>query len=140
MHRPVLLVLVALATLAACSGDDPLPGASAAPGGRGPMEIPDDAVDLTGQAEVTVAITDNAYTERIIVVSAGTRVTWVNEGRNDHNVKPSEEGAFAELPTETFRDGGSGWIDFAEPGDFPYYCSIHGTPRRGQTGQVIVVG
>ncbi len=106
-------------------------------------EFPDGAVDLTGSAQVTVEVTDNAFTDRIILVSPGTEVVWVNEGRNDHNVRPSAEGPgpgwFTEVDVGTLTDGGSGSVTFEGVGDFPYFCSFHGTARRGQRGRVIVV-
>ena len=106
-------------------------------------EFPDGAVDLTGSAQVTVEVTDNAFTDRIILVSPGTEVVWVNEGRNDHNVRPSAEGSgpgwFDEVDVGTLTDGGSGSVTFDGVGDFPYFCSFHGTARRGQRGRVIVV-
>ena len=105
--------------------------------------VPDGAVDLTGSAQVTVVVTDNAFTDRIILVSPGTEVVWVNEGRNDHNVRPSAEGPgpgwFAEVDVGSLADGGSGSVTFDSVGDFPYFCSFHGTARRGQRGRVIVV-
>ena len=105
--------------------------------------VPDGAVDLTGSAQVTVVVTDNAFTDRIILVSPGTEVVWVNEGRNDHNVRPSAEGPgpgwFAEVDVGSLADGGSGSVTFDGVGDFPYFCSFHGTARRGQRGRVIVV-
>ena len=35
--------------------------------------------------------------------------------------------------------GMSASLTFDAPGDFPYYCSLHGTADNGQTGRVIVV-
>ena len=105
--------------------------------------VPDDAVDLTGFAQVRVVVTDNAFTDRIILVSPGTVVVWVNEGRNDHNVRPSAEGPgpgwFTEVAVGSLADGGSGSVTFDSVGDFPYFCSFHGTARRGQRGRVVVV-
>ena len=107
------------------------------------IEVPDDAFDLTGSAQVTVVVTDNAFTDRIILVSPGTEVVWVNEGRNDHNVRPSAEGPgpgwFTEVDVGSLADGGSGSVTFDGVGDFPYFCSFHGTARRGQRGRVVVV-
>ncbi len=103
-----------------------------------PIEIPDDAIDLTGQARVTVVIEDNVFVQRSIVVTAGTEVEWVNKGRNPHNVTPAEDGAFEPLATAVFNDGGSGSRTF-DTGTFAYYCSIHGSPNRGQRGTVYVV-
>ena len=106
-------------------------------------EFPDGAVDLTGSAQVTVEVTDNAFTDRIILVSPGTEVVWVNEGRNDHNVRPAAEGPgpgwFDEAEVGTLAGGESGSVTFDGVGDFPYFCSFHGTARRGQRGRVIVV-
>ena len=62
------------------------------------VEIPDNAVDYTGQAEVVISIEDNVFHDRVITVSAGTNITWVNNGRNRHNVMPSLE------------EGESGWF------------------------------
>ncbi len=104
----------------------------------GTVEIPDDAVDMTGRELVTVVIEDNVFIERSIVVSAGTEVMWVNKGRNPHNVTPSEEGSFEPLATAVFNGGGSGSRVF-DTGTFAYYCSIHGSPNRGQRGTVYVV-
>ena len=58
-----------------------------------PIEIPDDALDLSGMDQVALDIQDNAFTQRVVVVSAGTEITWTNQGRNEHNVRPAVEGA-----------------------------------------------
>lgn len=101
--------------------------------------VPPDAVDLTGQATVEVIVTDNAYSERLIVVSEGTEVVWINEGRNRHNVLAVEGGAFTDVETDQLDDGGRAAVTFDGVGAFPYYCSIHGTPNRGQRGQIFVL-
>ena len=101
----------------------------------GPRE---DAVDLTGQAEVTVIVGDNKYTERTILVSPGTDVIWVNEGLNRHNVLASVPGSFEDVETEELDDGGSATRTFDAAGEFAYYCSIHGTVDAGQRGWVYV--
>jgi len=103
-----------------------------------PGPPPDDAVDLTGQAEVTVAVGDNEYTERTIVVSPGTDVTWLNEGLNRHNVIASVPDSFEDIETVDLDDGGSATRTFDTAGDYAYYCSIHGTVDAGQRGWVYV--
>jgi len=104
--------------------------------------IPEKAVDLTGLPSVTVIIEDNSFSERIIVVSPGTVITWVNEGRNTHNVTPGaknlEPGWFPPLNEDLLFPQGSATLTFDELGAYPYYCTFHGTATRGQTGQVIV--
>ena len=105
-----------------------------------PIEIPDDALDLSGMDQVALDIQDNAFTQRVVVVSAGTEITWTNQGRNEHNVRPAVEGAFEPISTlDLAEKGDSASLVFETPGDFPYFCSLHGTATNGQTGRVIVV-
>ncbi|HAB58450.1 MAG: hypothetical protein CL433_02920 [Acidimicrobiaceae bacterium] len=105
-----------------------------------PIEIPDDALDLSGVDQVALDIQDNAFTQRVVVVSAGTEITWTNQGRNEHNVRPAVEGAFEPISTlDLAEKGDSASLVFETPGDFPYFCSLHGTETNGQTGRVIVV-
>ncbi len=108
--------------------------------GPPPIDIPDDALDLTGFATVDIDIQDNAFVQRVVVVSAGTEVVWTNQGRNEHNVRPSIEGAFEPISTlDLATRGQSASLVFDTPGDFPYFCSLHGTATNGQTGRLIVV-
>lgn len=108
--------------------------------GPPPIEIPDDALDLTGFATIDIDIQDNAFVQRVVVVSAGTEIVWTNQGRNEHNVRPSIEGAFEPISTLALAaKGDSAALTFDSPGDFPYFCSLHGTATNGQTGRVIVV-
>ena len=95
-------------------------------------------MDLTGQSAVTVEVGDNKYTERAIVVSPGTDVTWKNVGLNRHNVVSSAPGAFENIALEDLDDGGSASRTFSDPGDYAYYCSVHGSISNGQRGWVVV--
>lgn len=99
-----------------------------------------DIVSSTGEAEVTVDAVDNNFKPQYIEVSTGTAVNFVNEGRNLHNVLPVAEDAFTPIDTDDFDPGDEGTITFDEVGDFPYYCSLHGTPTRGMIGGIRVVG
>lgn len=104
------------------------------------IDIPDDALDLTGFDSVDIDIQDNAFVQRVVVVTAGTEIVWTNNGRNEHNVRPSIEGAFEPISTLALAEKGqSASLTFDSPGDFPYFCSLHGTAGNGQTGRVIVV-
>lgn len=142
------LLLAPLLVITGCAGG-PRPGRPVSGvqptsiGSDTPVDIPDGAADHTGSDRVVVAVTDNAFEDRVVVVDAGTTVVWVNEGRNDHNVRPAEEdrrsGWFREVPKAVLADGGAGSVTFEHAGDFPYFCSFHGTARRGQRGRVIVV-
>jgi len=106
------------------------------------IPVPSNLEDFTGQSEVTVTVIDNAFEQRFIQVDPGTTVTWVNEGTNNHNVIPAVEGSFE--PTDGGEMPGNEdpptqvTFTFDEAGEYPYYCSLHGTATAGQTGFVLV--
>jgi len=134
----LLFLLVATLTLAgaACGSDD---GGQSASSGEVP-EIPENAVDLTGQVQVDITIGDNNFEPQVVLVSPETEITWTNTGRNSHNVISSaDEPAFEQIDTEVLGVGGSGSRSFDTVGAFPYYCSIHGSPNRGQRGSIVVM-
>lgn len=92
--------------------------------------------DMTGQERVEVVVTDNVFTPRHIEISVGTTVVWINKGRNSHNVMPSEGDEF---PKTDLPVGGQVEVKFDQLGTVPYYCTIHGSKHRGQTGTIVVV-
>ena len=130
----LLLATVAAAIGAGCGAEDT--GEAADP----PPTVPDDAVDVTGQSTVEIAVGDNNFEPQVVIVSPDTEVTWTNTGRNRHNVISSDdEPAFDQIDTEQLDEGGSASRAFAAVGAYPYYCSIHGSPTRGQRGSVLVL-
>lgn len=96
--------------------------------------------DLSGQTEVDVQARDNNFVKPFIEVSPGTTITFVNRGRNPHNVLPAVDGAFATIEADDLNPGDSQDLTFADPGDYPYYCSLHGTTTKGMVGVVRVIG
>lgn len=83
----------------------------------------------TGKA-VTVEVTNFVFTPKVLTVTAGTTVTWINQDDIPHTVA-STEGTFnsGALDTEdvfTFA--------FTTPGVYNYFCSLH--PKM--TGKVVV--
>lgn len=137
----VLSVAALLGVAAGCSGDDGEAVGDAGGTTAAPVvpQIPEGAVDHQGEAEVVVSATDNRFADQHIVVTTGTAVTWINDGRNDHNVTPDVDGAFAGIPTDTLTPGGTGTVVFDEPGSYAYHCTLHGAPGRAQFGTVVVV-
>jgi plastocyanin len=136
--RDTAVVLVAALCLitVSCSDDQP---STATPATTAVAALsPGDATDLRGTASVQVTVADNVYTPRVVRVDPGTTITWTNEGFNDHNVLASEKGQFPDVPTSALEPGMSASRTFDEPGLYPYYCSIHGTPTRGQRGLLVV--
>jgi len=73
-----------------------------------------------------------------VPVGRGGAVTFENDGRNQHNVLPVVDGAFAPIEAEAFQPGATATATFDTIGDVPYYCSLHGTPTRGMIGAIRV--
>jgi plastocyanin len=94
--------------------------------------------DLTGRQEVEIAVIDNEYEPKVARVDAGVRVAFVNQGVNPHNVTPIPEGQFPVVATESLQPGQRAERTFAAPGVYPYYCTVHGTPTKGQRGALLV--
>jgi plastocyanin len=121
-----------LALLAAGCGGDSETASS--------VDLSDKSFDIeTAASEVEVDALDNQFTPPYIEIRAGTTVIFANQGRNPHNVLPVDEGAFPPIETEAFEPRASESITFDRPGEFPYYCSLHGTTTKGMVGAVRVV-
>ncbi len=136
--RPVRLLavvgLLAVLAVPACGNSESSSSTTLPP-------VPEsDYVDQTGKAEITIQAVDNSYRSQYTKVSPGTKVTFENRGRNPHNVIAVQEGQFTDIPTDKFQPGDSGTITVPDtPGEVPYYCSLHGTPRAGMVGRLLVV-
>lgn len=94
--------------------------------------------DRRGQRTVTLDAVDNNFRPQYVTVSAGTKVVFTNVGRNQHNIIPVN-GTFREVATVDFEPGDHATMTFERAGDFPYYCSLHGTPAKGMNGAIRVV-
>ena len=143
--RSLLAALVhpGLSVLAACGDDSASESTAAADLTSDTVSdtaAPDaDFEDLTGKAKVVVQARDNSFVSQYVTVSAGTEVTFDNRGRNPHNAVPVDEGAFEGIDTEALQPGDAGAVVFDEPGDYAYYCTLHGTETAGMVGTIRVV-
>lgn len=142
--RPILLLSALVVVAAGCgSGEPATPMSGAATTttiNAGPDLSKADFADETGKTAVGVKARDNAFETQYIEVSPGTKVTFTNEGEQPHNIKPANEGAFKPVETLDFEPTETTTITFDEPGEYSYYCSLHGTPTKGMTGSIRVVG
>ncbi|WP_426571877.1 cupredoxin domain-containing protein [Aquihabitans sp. McL0605] len=147
--RALLIVAAAAAVTAGCGNGEPaVPmteaavATTAAASGAAPAGPDLSAVeftDLTADSNVTVQARDNQFVAPNIEIKAGTTVTFDNKGRNIHDVAPATPGAFKEIPPASFDPGESGKVVFTQPGDYAYYCTLHGTPTKGMIGSVRVL-
>jgi plastocyanin len=116
-----------VAALAATAG---LIGALGGCGDDGP-----DRVTATGV--VAVESLDNTFRADRVEVAPGTEVRFTNVGRNDHDINPSA-GVGWGVGKEAFGPGATYSEVFTTPGEYPYYCTLHGTPTAGMTGVIVV--
>ncbi len=127
MRRTVFVIAAVAALVAAACGADPdIEGTGGGTGG--------------GAAEaVEIQALDNVFDGgEDVRVDPGATVTWVNDGRNDHDIVPVGEGPDFGVEADAFRPGDTYSFTFEDEGAWAYYCSLHGTPDGGMRGRVLV--
>jgi plastocyanin len=142
--RPInVAVAVAAIVLTACADDGPQPLDAAEPArSSAPPTVPETSAPATtaggsvaaGQT-VTVQSIDNTFRPDRIEVAPGTEVVWVNRGRNEHDIL--SDAGFG-VAAADFQPGDEYRHVFTEPGEYPYYCTIHGTATIGMKGTIVV--
>ena len=86
---------------------------------------------------VPVVALDNSFRPEVVEIGVGDEVVWENRGRNDHDVLSIVGGDWG-VQVEDFGPGAVYAHVFTEPGEYRYYCSVHGTEQVGMVGTVIV--
>lgn len=87
----------------------------------------------------TIEVTEFSYTPSNQTVAVGETVTWSNVGSAPHTVTPDvAEGVTPPFQSQQVRPDDNPFVaTFNTPGDYPYYCSIHG--REVMSGSITVV-
>lgn len=80
-------------------------------------------------AQVTIA--NMSFSPRILTVTAGTMVTWVNRDGDAHSVESRGKG-FTSSPL--LNTGQKYSYTFTTPGTYEYYCAVHAS----MTGKIVV--
>ncbi len=126
MRQHLVMVVIAVAVIASACSDDSGDDSTVAP-----TEAPSDAPETEAAPSGEAAITIEAFMfGDPISVSAGTTVTVTNADGVAHTWT-ADEGAF---DSGSLEPGDTFSFAFAEPGDFPFHCSIHSS----MTGSVTV--
>jgi plastocyanin len=100
--------------------------------GAGPASA---AAPAQSSGTASVKVGDNYFKPPDLEITAGTKVTWKNEGKILHNVV-AVKGKFG---TKALTKGNAYSYKFKKPGTYAYYCSFHGSPTGGQHGKITVV-
>lgn len=82
-------------------------------------------------SQVAVQIVDFAFDPPTITVPAGTTIVWTNVGPTIHNVV-SQDGVWESPIMEA---GATYQFTFDEPGEYPYWCTLHPTMLGSVTVQ-----
>jgi plastocyanin len=104
------LILLALG-LSACSASEP-----------GPLVVPGNTPDSLAPDGGVVELSDTSLEPRVIEISEGGSVAWVNHDRTTHQLVSLAPNVF-ESPR--LGEGESYVSTFPKPGTYPYYCTIH---------------
>ncbi len=90
--------------------------------------------DLKEQKEVTVKLSQIKFNPSKIMISAGTKVTWVNDDAVAHTVNTDSHPAHTYYLPQNSRKlnkGDSYSVVFDKPGIYPYHCSPHAEVMQG---------
>jgi plastocyanin len=119
----ILINMMALAMLAAIVEGRAKPGKSLARA-KSPAE------------KATVKVSSFKFEPKVLTVTAGTTVEWVNEGGR-HTVE-ADNGSFK---SDVLTDGKTFEHTFDKPGTYAYHCSFHGeSGGKDMAGKIIVRG
>ena len=92
------------------------------------------AADTGGIGSGDVAVYQGTFLPKTLEVAAGTRVVWHDQATS-HTVT-SDQG---QLDSGILTPGQEFAYTFAQPGTYPYHCTLHGAPGGiGHAGTVIV--
>lgn len=86
---------------------------------------------------VPVIALDNSFRPEVVEIDVGDEVLWENRGLNEHDVLHVEGEGWG-VDVHNFQPGAVYAHVFDEPGEYRYYCSIHGNETVGMVGTVIV--
>jgi plastocyanin len=80
-----------------------------------------------GSRAISVSAKDDFFDPQKVAIGQGEKVTWTNEGSEDHTVK------FKGQKNKVFAPGESVSVKFKDTGRFKYHCTLH----AGMTGKVV---
>lgn len=95
-------------------------------------------VDMRNKKEVTVSLKNTAFNPQSLKISAGTKVTWVNEDDVIHTVNTDSHPAHTYFTNQNSRNlnkDDTYPVTFDKLGIYPYHCTPH---ANFMTGSILV--
>jgi plastocyanin len=128
----IVILLVGMLILPACQSAGTSTTKTEAPPAA--TQAPSQPSEGTG-TQAVVNIADNKFDPKELTIKAGTTVTFTNTGNRTHTVT-ADDGSF---DSGRLLGGAAFEFTFTEPGEYPFYCEIHGGPGgSGMSGVIIV--
>jgi plastocyanin len=90
--------------------------------------------NMQNKKEVTIHMSEIMFAPKNILISPGTKVTWVNDEEVEHYVNTDSHPAHTYYPIQNSRSlvKGAGYsATFDKPGAYPYHCSSHANTMIG---------
>jgi plastocyanin len=147
------LAVLALIALQGCSDAEPQPSAresstpnsAVSPSAEEPTEEATEATTQPSSKKVKAEVIDTEFKPVSIEVKVGSSVDWVQIGDQPHSVS-AVDGSFDSSPDcgpldsdMCLGEGDTFSYTFEKPGEFDYYCRVHGLPDgTGMFGTVVV--
>ena len=95
--------------------------------------------DVRNKDSVTIKLSDIKFQPTNILISTGTKVTWVNDDDEHHFVNTDSHPAHTHilgLNSKSLSKGDSFSFTFAKTGAYPYHCSAH---AANMTANIVVI-
>lgn len=70
--------------------------------------------------EIIVTVTPSGFVPDVLMISAGTKITWINKSSTTANISSDPQNAFAQLNLGDFGDNGSLSLTFTTSGRYHY--------------------
>ncbi|HEY5549825.1 MAG TPA: plastocyanin/azurin family copper-binding protein [Candidatus Saccharimonadales bacterium] len=84
--------------------------------------------DMRGQSSLTIKLSDIKFQPRSVIISTGTKITWINDDEVTHYVNTDSHPAHThvlDLNSKALSKGDSFSYTFSKTGAYPYHCSAH---------------
>jgi plastocyanin len=95
--------------------------------------------DMKNQKEVTVKLSQVKFMPMDLIVSSGTKITWVNDDSETHYINTDSHPAHTQVlgfNSKALQKGDSFSYTFTDKGAYPYHCSAH---AANMTGNIVVI-
>lgn len=92
-------------------------------------------IDMTGQKELTIDMNDISFSPANIIVSSGTKITWINKEPVGHYINTDPHPGhnyYPDMNSKLLNKDGTYSITLLEKGFYPYHCSAHAEIMKGQ--------